>query len=423
MKYDVGVIGGGVIGLSCAWKMAQRGAKVALFERGKIGREASFAAAGMLAAQCEAAHHPPLANPISDSPVNATCLENGDENFACAGAKPAHEYSCEAPSSAAMFDLCLQSRTLYPAFAAELFDLTGIDIELSLSNCERGDWRTPGILYVATRDDDAAPQALEAQQAQGHRVVKRDFRDRCALWLPDEGQVNNRVLVQALRRAASSAGVAIYESERIRVWPQALRGVDLRGSQREVHLENSSTYTSGQRFEVAKTLLCAGAWSSEINPSVSVPVRPVAGEMLSLKADHRVKSIIYGSDVYLVPRRNGSLLVGATMKEDGFRKRVTPRGVLHLLKSACELVPELEHCAILDQWAGIRPASPDGLPMLGRSEMENFFIATGHFRNGILLAPATAQIMADCVLDSIDAPEAFGLARFSQANQVAAKRP
>ncbi len=398
MKYDVGVIGGGAIGLACAWRMARRGARVAVFERGEIGREASWAAAGMLAAQCEAAHHPPL------------------QSAPAGKAGVTHEYSCgasgELSGSAAMFDLCLHSRALYAAFADELFDVTGIDVELSLSNHARGDWRTPGVLYVATRSDDNAPQSLETQKALGHQVEKRAFRGQSALWLCDEGQVNNRVLVEALRCAALNAGVAIYHGEAVRLWPEALRDLDLRDSKRRLHCNIHSIHFGDQRFDVDKTLLCAGAWSKAVVSALSIPTRPIAGEMLSLGAGHRVKHIVYGSDVYLVPRRDKSVLVGATMKKDGFRKRVTPRGVMHLLKAACELVPELENCAILDQWAGIRPASIDGLPMLGRTEMDDLFVATGHFRNGILLAPATAEIMADCVLEGRDAPAAFSLARF-----------
>ena len=169
MNYDVGVIGGGVIGLACAWRLAQRGARVALFERGEIGREASWAAAGMLAAQCEAAHHPPA--------------ESGTR---------------EHSSRAAMFDLCLQSRALYSAFADELFDATQTDIELSLRNHARGDWRTPGILYVQTKADDNAPRVLAAQK---NVEQTPDFNGFRALHLPEEGQVENRLLTQALQRA------------------------------------------------------------------------------------------------------------------------------------------------------------------------------------------------------------------------------
>lgn len=392
MKYDVGVIGGGVIGLACAWRMAQAGARVAVFERGQVGREASWAAAGMLAAQCEMAHHPP------------------DEG--------------NTTARAAMFDLCLQSRALYLSFADELFDATGIDVELSLRGHSRGDWRTPGILYISTRGDDLTGESLQQQDRQGLNVQRKlagtlgttrfgeqgRLRDNYAFWLPDEGQVENRKLTEALRAGAVRAGVVIRQSLPVR---------------RVVVERNRVTQllTTHGAATCDKVLLCAGAWSNRIQnlPQECVPpVRPVAGQLVCLEPTKQIKRmgaplayVTYGSDVYLVPRRDSRLVVGATMEEIGFKKRVTVQGVTRLLTAACALMPELEQYGIAEQWAGLRPATPDGLPILGKTSLDNLFVATGHFRNGILLTPITAQLIADCVLNGIEPPPDFSIGRFA----------
>ncbi|MDQ3812560.1 MAG: FAD-dependent oxidoreductase, partial [Armatimonadota bacterium] len=330
---------------------------------------------------CEAAHHPPT--------------ENG-----AAGA-----------SRAAMFDLCLQSRALYRRFADELFDATGMDIELSLSGHARGDWRQPGILYVATRDDDCTIEALEAQRARGQRVDSADFDNSRAVWLPDEGQVDNRKLVDALRAAAVKAGVALFQNRLMHLTRLALDQSGVRW-----HKDRVTLLPPSSEHEYDKILLCAGAWSREagnLPNSCRPPVRPVAGQMLALRTRRRVRHIVYGSDVYLVPRRDGRLIVGATMEETGFKKRVTAAGAMQLLCAACELMPPLKDCELLDHWAGLRPATPDGLPILGCTPIENLFVATGHFRNGILLTPITAQLMTECVLRGADAPPAFRIDRFA----------
>jgi glycine oxidase len=380
MHYDVGIMGGGVIGLTCAWRLAQAGARVVVFEHGKVGHEASWAAAGMLAAQCEMAHHPP---------------EESD-----------------TPARAAMFDLCLQSRTMYADFADKLYYLTGIDVELSLSTHMSNCGIKPGILYVTTRGSDLALQSLERQRAAGLRVDSAPpFQEHAAVWLPDEGHVNNQHLVEALYQAAADAHVAFIPE---RVYLSFLQSEGGAGKATRVGLSGETTCD--------KVLVCAGAWSGEIENQAHdcpLPVTPVMGEMLSLRHVRArdkflIDHIIYSSDVYLVPRRDGTLLVGATMRRIGFDKRVTVRGVNTLLNAACALVPELAHFELETQWAGLRPATPDGLPILGKAAgLENFYMATGHFRNGILLAPITGQLMADCILNGVEPPRAFHLQRFA----------
>jgi glycine/D-amino acid oxidase-like deaminating enzyme len=211
----------------------------------------------------------------------------------------------------------------------------------------------PGILYVTTRGSDLALQSLERQRAAGLRVDSAPpFQEHAAVWLPDEGHVNNQHLVEALYQAAADAHVAFIPE---RVYLSFLQSEGGAGKATRVGLSGETTCD--------KVLVCAGAWSGEIENQAhdcSLPVTPVMGEMLSLRHVRArdkflIDHIIYSSDVYLVPRRDGTLLVGATMRRIGFDKRVTVRGVNTLLNAACALVPELAHFELETQWAGLRP--------------------------------------------------------------------
>lgn len=361
---DVAIIGGGVIGLSCAWQLAARGAKVTLFERAQSGREASFAAGGMLAPACESALHP---------------------------------WNGPVASRAAMLALCFASRDAYPAFEASLRGETGLDIELCQRQAEIQDWREPGILFVAPAPDDARLKALLAFGVQA------DLHGHSAVWLPDDGQVESRKLVEALHSAALGKGVQIRENSTIRrIDVEAGRVIGVASDQ--------------EQFRAGRVLLCAGAWSGKITglpPELGGAVRPVAGEIVQLRGEKRVRHVIYGDDCYLVPRRDGRLLIGATVEEIGFNKRVTAGGVAKLLNAACALVPALLDAPLESHWAGLRPTTPDGLPLLGETSLPNLFVATGHGRNGVLLTPATSRLMAGAVLEGETIDRAFSPARFA----------
>jgi glycine oxidase len=368
--FDVAIIGGGTIGLSCAWKMASRGAKVVLFERLQSGREASFAAGGMLAPSCESALHP---------------------------------WECSEKARGAMLDFCFSSRNLYPAFAAELLEETGLDIELSLRAYPSPDWkewREPGILYVSLEEMDPRRGVLL------ERGIKAEYRGKAAVFLPDDGQVDNRKLVDTLKAAALKRGVEMRENSMIRsLVTEGGRAVGV---------------TDGKETTLAQNvLLCAGAWSGKINgvpPEIAAGIRPVAGQMVQLRGERRLNQVIYSQSCYLVPRRDGRLIVGATVEEVGFQKRVTAGGVSGLLKAACELVPELENAPLENHWAGLRPMTPDALPMLGPTSLDNLFVSIGHGRNGILLSPATAEALTSAILDQSEIPAAFSSARFAPPN-------
>lgn len=397
MKCDVAVIGGGAIGLSCAWRLAQGGAKVALFKGKDIRSSASWAAAGMLAPLVEAVRHPP-------------------EN---------------AASRDVMLQLGLQSRGLYPAFVE---DLDSYNQGAAASYLWNGQIQLNDphhhFLYIATQESDQSVQRFrewndESQiRITGTEIIdelteaeKNIFEEELrtfagnsrVIHLPQAGWVHNRLMWKALVNAAQQCGVQIFND--------MVQGVKCN------HTHVESIETSLRSLKCDKVLLCTGAHSGndkrlrpgiEGLPSECVPpVRPVKGHMLSLTRPWGTfLKTFYTSDFYLVPRPS-SLIIGATMEERGDLWR-DARGVWKLLNSVQKVFPKLLDQKINAHWAGLRPATPDGLPILGRTPLENLFVATGHFRNGILLTPITAQLMADCILNGKEPPPQFSLARFHQ---------
>ena len=226
---------------------------------------------------------------------------------------------------------------------------------------------------------------------------------------------------------STSGGPAVYLKERS-VDPQALtaaavktaknRGVDFSSgdSVSAVHLSNSrvaGVRTVKTSFSAHKVVNCAGAWAGMIEP-IALPTRPVKGQMLCLALPSRnlLRHVVRSPNVYLIPRSDGRLLVGATVEEAGFDKRTIPSTIQKQHHAALELMPQLRDAKILEDWAGLRPGTPDGLPIVGATEIPGYYVATGHFRDGILLAPITAEVMADV----IDGKEpAMNLSAFSPA--------
>ena len=366
MKCEVAVIGGGVIGLSCAWRLAQKGIKVLLLERGELAREASWTAGGMIAPGCETIH-------------------TSDEN-------------------AAMSLLCQQSRDLYADFAAELYDLTGIDAELSLAESTFSDWRTPGILLLGEKDHALSWSSKnEYFDLSSLPFLSPQTYGLPALWLPDEGQVDNRKLTLALAQAARQSGVQIWEDAPVH---------------RIVCDHNKISYieSAAGKVHAEKVLLCAGAWSGQIEglpKSCVPPVHPVAGQMLALRPAGGIDRVIYAKpDIYLIPRRDGRLVLGSSVEELGFIKHTTAEHAQRKFREACSIVPALRDSEIVEHWCGFRPAAPDELPIMGQSEIENLYIATGHHRNGILLAPVTTELMVKNIVSGAAIDSAFSPLRF-----------
>lgn len=355
---DVSIVGGGVIGLSCAFELAKRDGKIVVFEKNATGNEASFAAGGMLAPLCESVVHP---------------------------------WNVAPERAAQMLEFAFSSRDGFPEFAEQLCELSGIDVELCLQNSPTCDWREAGILYWPSVEKDDQKSAQLLKKGGQNRL----WNGKNGVWLKEEGQVDNRKLVAALRAACLKLGVEIRENVASQLCLQHGRAAGLK--------------IGSEIFESENVLVCAGAWSEILT---DLPVFPLAGQMIQLRAQRLIPHVIYSDDCYLVPRRDGRLLVGATVENAGFEKKVTAGGVSQLLKAALRIEPRLANCELENSWAGLRPASSDGLPILGRGKIQNLFFATGHGRNGILLAPQTSKLLAAAILDGANVPSAFSPHRF-----------
>jgi glycine oxidase len=367
---EVVVIGGGVIGLTIARALAQRGVSdVCLIERGTVGAEASFAAGGILAPQAEA--------------------DRQDE----------------------FFELACRSRDLYEDFANGLRTETGIDVELE----------TNGTLYVAFSEADLTDIAerYEWQSRAGLAVeelspaMAREL-EPCiaetvvgALHFPRDVQVENRRLVNALVNSVAKSGVAITTDT----------GVESLTIQRG---RVNSVQTTRGLVSCRTAIVAAGAWSSAIPFSQTPPIEPVRGQMICFDAKPQLTShVLYSPRGYLVPRHDGRLLAGSTSEHAGFTKQVTAGGISHILANASEISPAVNALPIVDTWAGLRPRAADGLPVLGPcGEIDGLFYATGHYRNGILLAPVTGELIAEAVVTGRVSPllAAFSPNRFNLAH-------
>lgn len=349
-----------MIGLSVARALAlKQVGSVLILERGQLGKESSFAAAGMLAPQAEAN--------IAD----------------------------------AFFKLSCQSRDLYPALAAQLREETGIDIELD---------RT-GTLYCAFTDHDREEieqrfnwqrhvgLPVEQLTASEARELEPNLADnlQAALKFPLDIQVENRKLLEALIAANESRGVKF----RTNTTAESLK---------IEHGRVTGVATSNGFITTRSVVLASGAWTSFIdtgNAPPQVRIEPVRGQMIRFEAQPLfARHVIYSPRGYLVPRRGGRLLAGSTTEEAGFDKQVTDAGLESIRTHAIEIAPTISQLALVDSWAGLRPRAADGLPVLGKtSETEGLIFATGHYRNGILLAPITGQLIADLIADNVVSSE------------------
>jgi glycine oxidase len=349
------VVGGGVIGEAAAWRLAVLGAQVTVVDPAP-GGGASWVAAGMLAPVAEA-----------------------------------------GPGEEAILALNLASAARWPAFAAELAEAAGSD----------PGYTTNGTLVVARdRDDlgvldDVADQHDTAGLAS-LRVGSREARRlepalgpsaRGGLWLPDDHQVDNRRLLAALARASDRTGVARVAERARRVTARSVETV------------------SGLRLTADSVVVATGAWAPPVEVegrAVTVPVRPVKGQILRLRATAGAvfpRRTVRGTDVYVVPRDHGEIVVGATVEERGFDTTVTAGAVLSLLQDAWELLPGLAEAELVEAVAGLRPATPDNVPLIGSLGPSGPLAATGHHRHGILLTPLTADLVAHLVL-GVPVPDA-----------------
>jgi len=346
---DVIVVGGGVIGCAIAYHLAREGVRVDVIERGEIGGEASGAAAGMLA---------PLAEVEDAGPFQ---------------------------------ELCVVSLRMFPALVAMLREETGVDVEYLPS----------GILRVALTDEEEQRLRDLAGCANGlpqHWLSPDDLRSlepglspdvRGGLYSPEERQVNADRLTQAFARAAAMHGATLRRNLRV---SGLLTG---NGRVTGVRMPNGD-------LAAGHVVLAAGPWTGRIAAllGADLPVFPVRGQMLALPSKSAPRHIVWGSAGYLVPKANGLVFAGATVEKVGFRRRTTAAGLRSLAEAASTLAPRLGAFAPVDSWAGLRPGSADGLPLLGPLPgWEGVSVATGHYRNGILLSPITGRLIARSIID------------------------
>ena len=332
--WDVIVIGGGIIGLSLSIELRRKGASVLVVERGEPGREASSAAGGMLV-------------------------------------------DCLFETPAALQSLATASARMYPEFVHDLQVESGINVDL----------RDQGTIFFPPAADSSHPALKSAAPLPAPLSnLEPAFADldRPGFYL-QERSVDPRALAPAALHAAKHRGVDISSGDPVTAVNRADKRV-------------SGVATTKTSFLAPKVVNCAGAWSGQIAPHV-FPTRPVKGQMLCLASPSRklLKHVIRSPEVYLIPRSDGRIIVGTTVEEAGFDKRTDFPTIQRLHRAAVALVPELRNAKILEDWAGLRPGTPDTLPILGATPTPGYYVATGHFRDGILLAPITAQVMAQVI--------------------------
>ncbi len=347
--WDVIIIGAGIIGLSLAISLRKQGLRVLIVDRREPGREASYAAAGMLAAS-----------------------------------------GLEIPS--ALRDLAEESARLYPEFVHELEDESGMKVDL----------RAQGTILLSSEGhfpEAAEPISLEKLQAAEPALATtvpsgvapggrgrpplHDQKQIAAAYM-SERSVDPRTLVTATIKAARHRGVDISSGTEV------TRLLVNRDRVTEVQTEKTS-------YSAAIVVNCAGAWSGCVGPE-RFPVRPVKGQMLAVVGGVALKHVVRADEVYLVPRSNGRIVIGSTLENAGYDKHTDVNTIQRLFHAALELAPGLADCKVHEDWAGLRPGTPDDLPILGETSTAGYLVATGHYRDGILLAPITAQIMTSLIM-------------------------
>jgi glycine oxidase len=358
--WDSVVIGAGIIGLSLAIELNKRGLRVLIVDKGEPGREASWAAGGMLAAF-------PLEMPL------------------------------------ALRDLAAASARMYPEFVHQLEDESRMKIDLRDNGTLLfGDPAKLGSLdstsHASHRDSSLPPQSL-------HELEPALFSEKLA-------GMRSLLLQERSVDPRHVTGAAIATAKH--------RGIDFSSGDQVLEVEVADGKAAGvrtnkTRFASGIVVNCSGAWSGQIHPG-NFPTRPVKGQMLCVVMPQKemVRHVIRTPGVYLIPRSDGRMLIGATQEEAGFDKQTVPATIQKLRSAALDLVPKLAEARILEAWAGLRPGTPDGLPILGATATPGYFVATGHFRDGILLAPVTARVMGQVIAGEKPESdlEAFAVGRF-----------
>jgi glycine oxidase len=376
--YDVLIVGGGLIGSSIAFELSSEKLRVAVLDRQEPGREASWAAAGMLA-------------PGPDS-----------------------------PESSALVALGRESLRLYPEFIAAIEQISGKCVDFTRNGAfevlhgPQAEAQRNAMVAEFRRLAIAA-EAISLNDARKDEPSLAPHAGAVA-WLPEEATVDPRLLVEAVLAAATQRGVEIH----------AHCAVD---SLQYAQGACTGVFAGGRKIAAKQVIVAAGSFCGTIagathearqQPQLQqyAPVHPVRGQMLALRSTTvQLEKVLRSQHGYLVPRRDGRIIAGSTLEDAGFVKQVTPQGVRQILDAALDLAPALADAKIVEEWSGLRPGTPDLLPIIGPTDIAGLWLATGHYRNGILLAPATAKIMRDWIVTekSNFNAESFSPLRFSTA--------
>jgi glycine oxidase len=369
-NFDAVIAGAGLIGGAIALELARAGVRVAVFDQGEPGREASWAGAGIL----------------SPAPEN--------------------------PATIPLVPLGKASMALYPEFVARVEEISGQQVG----------FRAKGTLEALFSQDAARELSTHIALHHGwglkaEAISAEDARElepalspelQAAVLRPDEASVDNRALAQAVLDAARKSGAEVFAHREVQgIWRDKKHCAGLL-------LEN-------EKVSAKWTIIAAGSFSAGITGvNTYAPVRPAKGQMVSLRCERvKVERVLWSDKIYLVPRNDGRILAGATVEYAGFDKKVTAGALEKLLSGAIELAPDLAHARVEETWAGLRPDSPDHLPILGPADIDGLLIATGHFRSGILLTPITARLIREWVTEqrvSVDW-ERFSPLRFVEARK------
>lgn len=364
--FDVAIAGGGIIGTSIAFELATEKLKVVLLDRQQPGTEASWAAAGML----------------SPGP--------------------------ESPEAIPLVPLAMESLRIYPEFIAAIEEASGFTTEFERKGTLQV-FSGPGAESERdwmVKEFRRANQKIEPLSEDAAHGMERHLGPaaRIAAFLPEEGTLDPRLLMKACLAAAERRGVEIRPGcEVTSILEDAVCCTGIVAGTEKILAEN--------------VVAAAGSFTAGIASLARfAPTRPVRGQMLALRSGEiRLKRVVRSEEGYLVPRRDGRIIAGSTLEDAGFNKSVTPGGIRQILDGVLELVPGLASAEIVETWSGLRPGTPDGLPVLGPTSVEGLFMATGHYRNGILLAPVTAKFLRDWLVEGKTPAnaDAFSPLRFS----------
>jgi glycine oxidase len=355
-NFDAIIVGGGLIGSAIAFELAEVKLRVVVIDRQQPGREASWAAAGML-------------SPGPDSPEVAPLVPLGKESL-----------------------------QLYPEFIAAVEEASGMAVNFA----REGTFEVfAGPQSESARDAMVEEYrrleiAIETISPQAARAAEPSLGQAAAVaWLPEEATVDPRLLAEAVLAGAKRRGAEIRAG-------CAVDSLLCRGG------ACTGVVAGGEQIEAANVVIAAGSFCGTIGDCVSgteanlaryAPVRPVRGQMIALRSESvKLQRVLRSQHGYLVPRPDGRIIAGSTLEDAGFVKQVTPEGIRRILDGAVELAPALAEAKIVEQWAGLRPDTPDHFPIIGPTEMSGLVMATGHYRNGILLAPVTAKIVRDWIV-------------------------